>query len=224
MSKPLKPRRGTTAEQNAFVGEAYEVTYDTDKNTLVCRDGLTPGGFPLARADEVAAKDAAQDEAIISASHKSVTDIAIDGLDLVLTYGDGSEERKDAESLLAGLDAQVAELESNVGALENGVGRASAYITETWSSGTSWYRKYSDGWIEQGGTLQPGVYSTYYRNVSLTFPVAFSNTKYVVLVTGTYTNTTGDGANYIGSRTTAGCTYTIHNDPNADSSWYACGY
>ena len=36
MSKPLKPRRGTTAEQNAFVGEAYEVTYDTDKNTLVC--------------------------------------------------------------------------------------------------------------------------------------------------------------------------------------------
>ena len=49
MSKPLKPRRGTTAEQNAFVGEAYEITYDTDKNTLVCRDGLTAGGFPLAK-------------------------------------------------------------------------------------------------------------------------------------------------------------------------------
>lgn len=40
-------------------------------------------------------RDAAQDEAIISASHKSVTDIAIDGLELVLTYGDGSEERKE---------------------------------------------------------------------------------------------------------------------------------
>jgi hypothetical protein len=57
MSKPLKPRRGTTAEQNAFVGEAYEVTYDTDKNTLVCRDGLTAGGFPLAKEEEVSSLD-----------------------------------------------------------------------------------------------------------------------------------------------------------------------
>ena len=53
MSKPLKPRRGTTAEQNAFVGEAYEITYDTDKNTIVCRDGKTPGGFPLAKSTEL---------------------------------------------------------------------------------------------------------------------------------------------------------------------------
>ena len=57
MSKPLKPRRGTTAESKAFVGEAYEVTYDTDKNTLVCRDGLTAGGFPLAHEDDVASLD-----------------------------------------------------------------------------------------------------------------------------------------------------------------------
>lgn len=57
MSKPLKPRRGTTAENNAFVGEAYEVTYDTDKNTLVCRDGLTAGGFPLAKEEEVSSLD-----------------------------------------------------------------------------------------------------------------------------------------------------------------------
>ena len=56
----------------------------------------------------------------------------------------------DAESLLAGQTL----LDGKVGALENGVGRAGAYITETWSSGTSWYRKYSDGWIEQGGQAQ----------------------------------------------------------------------
>jgi microcystin-dependent protein len=57
MSKPLKPRRGTTAENNAFVGESYEITYDTDKNTLVCRDGLTAGGFPLAKEEEVSSLD-----------------------------------------------------------------------------------------------------------------------------------------------------------------------
>lgn len=53
----------------------------------------------------------------------------------------------DAESLLA----SITTLESGVGALQNNVGRASAYIVETWSSGTSWYRKWSDGWIELGG-------------------------------------------------------------------------
>jgi hypothetical protein len=63
-SKPLKPKRGTTAQNNNYTGEAYEVTLDTDKKTLVVHDGLTAGGFPLARADEVAAKDAAQDVAI----------------------------------------------------------------------------------------------------------------------------------------------------------------
>ena len=28
-----------------------------------------------------------------------------------------------------------------------------AYVTETWHSGTSWYRVWSDGFIEQGGKL-----------------------------------------------------------------------
>lgn len=66
-SKPLKPKRGTTAQNNNYTGEAYEVTLDTDKKTLVVHDGLTAGGFPLARADEVAAKDAEQDAAIAEA-------------------------------------------------------------------------------------------------------------------------------------------------------------
>lgn len=96
MSKPLKPRRGTTAEQNAFVGEAHEITYDTDKNTLVCRDGLTAGGFPLQRADLQAAKDAEQDAAISAAqstANAKIASIDMDGLDLVLTYGDGTVKR-----------------------------------------------------------------------------------------------------------------------------------
>lgn len=29
--------------------------------------------------------------------------------------------------------------------------KIAAWVTETYKSGTSWYRKYSDGWIEQGG-------------------------------------------------------------------------
>lgn len=47
-SKYLKPRRGSTAEHSTFKGEAYEITFDTDKKTVVAHDGLTMGGFPLA--------------------------------------------------------------------------------------------------------------------------------------------------------------------------------
>jgi len=45
--------------------------------------------------------------------------------------------------------------------------KGSRVITETYSSSTSWYRKYTDGWIEQGGK---GTYAT---DTTITFPVAF---------------------------------------------------
>lgn len=56
-SKYLKPRRGSTAEHSTFKGEAYEITFDTDKKTIVAHDGLTMGGFPLAHEAAVATVD-----------------------------------------------------------------------------------------------------------------------------------------------------------------------
>lgn len=50
-----------------------------------------------------------------------------------------------------------------------------AYITETWRSGSNWYRKWSDGLIEQGGTLGSG--SPY---PTMTFNTPFSNTDYSI--------------------------------------------
>jgi hypothetical protein len=43
----LQLRRGTTAEHSTFTGLVGEVTVDTDKDTLVVHDGVTPGGKPL---------------------------------------------------------------------------------------------------------------------------------------------------------------------------------
>lgn len=48
-----------------------------------------------------------------------------------------------------------------------------AYITETWSDGSNWYRKWSDGLIEQGGT-----HYDYSHNV--TFNTPFSGTDYAI--------------------------------------------
>lgn len=75
----------------------------------------------------------------------------------------------DAESLLA-----------SVTTLESGVGRASAYVVETWDDGAgNWYRKYSDGWIEQGG-ITTGNASTAGAVISL--PMEFANTDYFLSV------------------------------------------
>ena len=128
----------------------------------------------------------------------------------------------DAESLLAGQTL----LEGKVGALENGVGRASAYITETWSSGTSWYRKWSDGWIEQGGN-NLGVNSV---NASvITFHVPFTDKPKSLLAVsggGNYGGSWLAGVRY-GTITTTGFTYLGPGNgtvPENGISWYACGY
>ena len=54
-----------------------------------------------------------------------------------------------------------------------------AYITERWSSGTSWYRKWSDGWIEQGGRLS-GTPARFFSNKTLTFNKSFTTTNYTL--------------------------------------------
>jgi len=48
----LQLRRGTTAQHSAFTGLVGEVTIDTDKDTIVVHDGVTAGGYPLAKASE----------------------------------------------------------------------------------------------------------------------------------------------------------------------------
>lgn len=54
MSTQMQLRGGTTAETLLFTGAQREVTVDTDKNTLVVHDGVTPGGFTVASEAQVA--------------------------------------------------------------------------------------------------------------------------------------------------------------------------
>lgn len=53
MSTAIRRRGGTTAEHATFTGVLRETTIDTDKKTVVVHDGVTAGGFPLAREDQV---------------------------------------------------------------------------------------------------------------------------------------------------------------------------
>ena len=47
MSKQVQFRRGTYAENDAFLGAEGEITVDTDNNTLRVHNGVTQGGFPI---------------------------------------------------------------------------------------------------------------------------------------------------------------------------------
>ena len=49
MSTQVQIRRGNTAQTAIFTGAVAELTVDTDKEVVVVHDGVTAGGYPLAR-------------------------------------------------------------------------------------------------------------------------------------------------------------------------------
>ena len=90
-----------------------------------------------------------------------------------------------------------------------------------WTSGTSWYRVYSDGWIEQGGYFNCSANGT-----KVTFHKAFSNTNYYL--NGNASQTTA-GARFTSfyNRTTTNAACYTGDDSSFNAGyvyWYASGY
>ena len=56
MATQVQQRGGTTVEHSTFTGAVREVTVDTTKDTVVVHDGVTAGGFPLARESALTTK------------------------------------------------------------------------------------------------------------------------------------------------------------------------
>lgn len=107
-----------------------------------------------------------------------------------------------------------------------------AYVEDFWKSedGKNWYRLWSDGWIEQGGTLEANDSST-----KLTFLIPFTNINWSYFVTGAfYTTSTGSPCVAIltDSKTITGATLQLRwngaaaniNSYMPSCTWYACGY
>ena len=90
-------------------------------------------------------------------------------------------------------------------------------VTEAWKEGESWYRKWSDGWVEQGGQSDQGT-------TTVTLNVAFSDTTYTVLLTA---DTTGHAyAKAVTNKTSS--TFRVETYGNganiSKAYWQACGY
>jgi hypothetical protein len=88
-----------------------------------------------------------------------------------------------------------------------------AVITQNYINGNTWYRVWSDGWIEQGGRV-----SVPYATTSVTFAKAFTTTAY-------YFGAPIDAKDFVYEKNKVtflsawGSGYAYGN-----VSWYACGY
>lgn len=104
-----------------------------------------------------------------------------------------------------------------------------AVVVSTYRSGETWYRKWSDGFIEQGGI----AYATS-SQTTVNFPMAFKDTNYTILTKSqsfynSDQNQRGDAVSYITGnvkqRNTGNFILcgTSGYSPNG-YCWYACGY
>lgn len=69
------------------------------------------------------------------------------------------------------------------------------HVVEVWTAtdGSAWYRKYSSGWVEQGGTIPTGATLT----PRITFPMQFANADYTILKSFSVHNNGADGGGSI---------------------------
>lgn len=101
-------------------------------------------------------------------------------------YGNSSHVTPETFTVLVGVYAgaytnegfvDIAGLQTAVAVLETRP-NPNAYVTETWKSGTEWYRVWSDGFIEQGGKINSAGSTT-----DITMHKEFTTTDYRAFVT-----------------------------------------
>lgn len=102
-----------------------------------------------------------------------------------------------------------------------------AYVTETWGSEAQWYRRWSDGRLEQGGRLKLEAWTVDNdKNRIFSLPTAFSNATYTTVVTGE--GGYGGAALKVVSKTTSSVTVTVTgastNDYVSYVHFYCSGY
>lgn len=99
------------------------------------------------------------------------------------------------------------------------------HIVETWHSGTSWYRIYSDGWCEQGDKFDAAnIATTYTYNINLFKP--YKDTNYSILTCG-YSNHADQFKNGVAPYSFTKNSFVIQthtNDALQPIVWCACGY
>lgn len=149
------------------------------------------------------------------------------------TYASKEDIISAAETALNGADPVSAgdptldEIKTGIAELQSRP-TPNAYIVETWKSGSNWYRKWSDGFIEQGYTYAGNPRTNV--EIPVTFPTQFSTMNYRVL----YEITATDWTHALnvdvmsGTKSTTGCSLKISTHEYQDVvnglAFVVCGY
>lgn len=186
----LGMRLSTATELANATGIEGEISVVESEWRAVVHDGTTKGGHPVAKKSEVDALQNTVDQ--IPNTYLTKTDAQNTYLGKTAkaasatTADSATKATQDANgNVIATTYATVASMKNVVrsvnGTAADAAGNVSiplvtnskAYITATWkaSDGSSWYRKWSDGFIEQGGQIQANT---------VTFPTAFGGANYAI--------------------------------------------
>ena len=129
----------------------------------------------------------------------------------------GSQLERQVDQRLSGMETNIS------GKLDKST--VKAYVTQTYVSGTSWYRIWSDKWCEQGGQIKAN------GSYSVTYLKPFKDANYTISNQSLETANSGTGQeSQRGTAKQSGALTSITNTGFTSVygletySWYACGY
>ncbi len=98
------------------------------------------------------------------------------------------------------------------------------YVTDTVVSSDHnwWYRKYSDGWIEQGGNITPNTSTEY--TITLTLPTPFSDNNWTCVMVPNGNSSASIQLATTGYVKTSSAIKAWRHNNVSGYSWFACGY
>ena len=94
-----------------------------------------------------------------------------------------------------------------------------AFQAPTAQNNYTWYRKYADGWVEQGGLVRSNSAAT----VSVVYPVAFADANYTLTIGLITTKDVAVGIQWAGAQTKSSTGCEIRVDSEMSKNWMACG-
>lgn len=234
-------RRGTEAENDAFTGAEGEVTMDLTNKQLRIHDGQTKGGMKIPNIKTVFGTNQIANNAV---TEEKIADNAVTGgkiADGAVSLGKLGNNSVNTSKIVngsitpekligqptfagnAGKTLAVNQAGNGFEFVESKLPENSDYVIEsqepTEANGYTWYRKYKSGWIEQGGYIPPQNNT----NLSITYPVEFSDNNYVCLISliSSYTEIATIAWFGVKSKTQTGFITAL--SPNMGKSWYVCG-
>lgn len=208
--KERKQVTGTTTQINAYAGHEGQLVWDKTKKKLVGMSGTAGTNYPMASESHthvVADVDGLQtvlntingkiptktsqltnDSGFLKTHPKisvaantlapgSVATVTKSGTDAAPVFTFGIPKGADG----AKGDRGDPGPQGPQGPAGSSAPTPRAYVTSAWRGGAQWYRRWSDGWLEQGGRLTLKVPVGEVKSFSL--PTAFSNAAYTTVVT-----------------------------------------